>query len=139
MTLGKSSPYNETHMGKEEKSLFEKLYEASEEQVSRFAKEAVSHPSFSSVMERALRNVLETKGKVDKNVDYFLNFINVPSKSDYNKLLAKVETLQGSLVNLNIKVDRLLASLEKSKSSSSRRAKRSSTSATSSQPGSSPR
>ena len=139
MTLGKSSPYDETHMNKEEKSLFEKLYEASEEQVSRFAKEAVSHPSFSSVMERALRNVLETKGKVDKNVDYFLNFINVPSKSDYNKLLAKVETLQGSLVNLNIKVDRLLASLEKSKPSSSRRAKRSSTSATSSQSGSSPR
>jgi hypothetical protein len=139
MTLGKSSPYNDTHMNKEEKSLFEKLYEASEEQVSRFAKEAVSHPSFSSVMERALRNVLETKGKVDKNVDYFLNFINVPSKSDYNKLLAKVETLQGSLVNLNIKVDRLLASLEKSKPSSSRRAKRSSTSATSSQSGSSPR
>ena len=126
-------------MNKEEKSLFEKLYEASEEQVSRFAKEAVSHPSFSSVMERTLRNVLETKGKVDKNVDYFLNFINVPSKSDYNKLLAKVETLQGSLVNLNIKVDRLLASLEKSKPSSSRRAKRSSTSATSSQTGSSPR
>ena len=139
MTLGKSSPYDETHMNKEEKSLFEKLYEASEEQVSRFAKEAVSHPSFSSVMERALRNVLETKGKVDKNVDYFLNFINVPSKSDYNKLLAKVETLQGSLVNLNIKVDRLLASLEKSKPSSSRRAKRSSTSATLSQSGSSPR
>ena len=138
MTLGKSSPYNETHMNKEEKSLFEKLYEASEEQMSRFAKEATSHPSFSSVMEKTLRNVLATKGKVDKNVDYFLNFINVPSKSDYNKLLAKIETLQGSLVNLNIKVDRLLASLEKSKSSSSRRAKRSSTSTTSSRPSSSP-
>ena len=140
MTLGKSSPYNETHMNKEDKSLFEKLYEASEEQVSRFAKETVSHPSFSSTMERVLRNVLETKGKVDKNVDHLLNFINVPSKSDYNKLLAKVETLQGSLVNLNIKIDRLIASLEKSpKPSSSRRAKRSSTSAISSQPDSSPR
>jgi uncharacterized iron-regulated protein len=126
MTLGKSSPYNETHMNKEEKSLFEKLYEASEEQVSRFAKEAVSHPSFSSVMEKALRNVLETKGKVDKNVDHFLNFINIPSKSDYSKLLAKVETLQGSLVNLNIKMDRLIASLEKSQKSSSRKVKRSS-------------
>ena len=106
--------------------------------MSRLAKEAVSHPSFSSVMERALRNVLETKGKVDKNVDSLLNFINIPSKSDYNKLLAKVETLQGSLMNLNIKVDRLLAALAKSKPSSSRRTKRSSASATSSQPSSSP-
>jgi hypothetical protein len=41
-------------MKKEEKSLFEKLYEASEEQASRFAKEVVSHPSFSSIMEKAL-------------------------------------------------------------------------------------
>ena len=117
-------------MNKEEKSLFEKLYEASEERVSRFTKEAISHPSFSSVVERALRNITETKGKVDKNVDHFLSLINIPSKSDYNKLLAKVETLQGSLVNLNIKVDRLIASLAKPKKSSPRRTKRSSTSAT---------
>jgi hypothetical protein len=112
-------------MNKEEKSLFEKLYEAGEEQVSRFAKEAVSHPSFSTVAEKALRNVIETKGKVDKNLDHFLNLLNIPSKSDYNKLLAKVETLQGSLVNLNIKMDRLIASLQKPKKSSSRRSKQS--------------
>jgi ATP-dependent exoDNAse (exonuclease V) alpha subunit len=108
-------------MKKEEKSLLEKLYEASEEQASRFAKEVASHPSFSSVLEKALRNAMEAKGKIDKNVGQILSLLNVPSKSDYNKLLAKIESLQGSLVNLNIKVDRIIASLEKSKLSRPRK------------------
>jgi hypothetical protein len=94
---------------KEEKTLFEKIYEAGEEQLTRFAKEIISHPAFSVAMEKALRNVAATKGKVDRNVDTLLGLFNLPSKSDYNKLLAKVEAVQGSLVNLNIKLDRLLA------------------------------
>lgn len=100
-------------MKKEEKTLFEQMYETGEERFSRFAKEVVTHPTFSSMIEKALRNALATKGKVDQNVDHFLNLLNIPSKSDYNKLLAKIETLQGSLVNLNIKFDRLLASFER--------------------------
>lgn len=123
-------------MKKEEKSLFEKLYEASEDQVSRFAKETVTHPSFSSFMEKALRNAMEAKGKIDKNVDHMLNLLNVPSKSDYNKLLAKIETLQGSLVNLNMKIDRLTAALEKPKRHTKRKTKHASTT-TSSKPASS--
>jgi hypothetical protein len=110
-------------MKKEEKTLFEKLYETGEEHFSHFAKEVVTHPSFSSVIEKAIRSASDTKGKVDRNVDHLLNLLNLPSRSDYNKLLAKVETLQGSLVNLNIKLDRLIASLEKSKKPSRRKGK----------------
>jgi hypothetical protein len=33
----------------------------------------------------------------------------VPSRADINKLATKIEVLQGSLTNLNLKVDRLLA------------------------------
>ena len=112
-------------MKKEEKSLFEKLYEASEEQAARFAKEVASHPSFASMLEKTLHNAMEAKGKIDKNVNQLLSLLNVPSKSDYNKLLTKIEMVQGSLVNLNIKVDRLIASLEKSKRSSPGKKRRS--------------
>ena len=45
-------------MKKDDQSLFEKLYEASEERVSRFAQETASHPSFSSLLEKTLRNAL---------------------------------------------------------------------------------
>ncbi len=49
------------------------------------------------------------KATFDRAMQAVLGFFNLPSKTDYNRLLAKVEVLQGSLVNLNLKVDRLLA------------------------------
>lgn len=97
----------------EEKTLFERLYEASEENLTRFAKEVLSHPAFAVAMEKAFRNAAATKGKIDRNMDALLGLLNLPSKADYTKLLAKVEALQGSLVNLNIKLDRVLASTGK--------------------------
>jgi hypothetical protein len=51
----------------------------------------------------------KSKGRMDKNVEILLHFLNLPSRADYNKLLGKIEHLQGSLVNLNMKLDRLLA------------------------------
>jgi hypothetical protein len=51
----------------------------------------------------------KTKGRMDKNVEVLLHFLNLPSRADYNKLAGKLEHLQGSLVNLNMKLDRLLA------------------------------
>ena len=114
---------------KEEKTLFEKIYEAGEEQLTRFAKEMIAHPSFSATLEKAFRNAAATKGKVDRNVNILLGLFNLPSKSDYNKLLAKVEAVQGSLVNLNIKLDRLLATgvfKEKTKKTPRRKTKLSS-------------
>jgi len=51
----------------------------------------------------------KTKGRMDQNVEMLLHFLNLPSRADYNKLVGKLEHLQGSLVNLNMKLDRLLA------------------------------
>lgn len=106
---------------KEEQTIFDKLYEAGEESMARFAKEALSHPAVSGFMKQALRNAASTKGKIDKSMDTLLALLNLPSKEDYNRLLTKVETLQGSLVNLSIKLDRLLAEQTKNKKSTSRK------------------
>jgi hypothetical protein len=38
-----------------------------------------------------------------------LALLNLPSRTDVNRLVTKLEALQGSLVNLNLKVDRLLS------------------------------
>jgi hypothetical protein len=125
---------------KEEKTLFEKIYEAGEEQLTRFAKEVISHPTFSAALEKALRNAAATKGKMDRNVGTLLGLFNIPSKADYNKLLAKVEAVQGSLVNLNIKLDRLLATrafAKKAKKTPRRKLKRSHPSHTPEEPRSS--
>jgi hypothetical protein len=52
---------------------------------------------------------------MDKNTETILHLLNLPSRADYNKLLLKIEHLQGSVVNLSMKVDRLLAAQEKKK------------------------
>jgi len=68
----------------------------------------------SKVIDRATK----TKGRMDKNIEMMLHLLNLPSRADYHKLLVKIEHLQGSLVNLNMKVDRLLAAQGRSKKKS---------------------
>lgn len=97
----------------EEKTLFEKLYEVGEENLARFAQDVLSNPVFSDSMDQTLRNAAKTKKKVDQNIAALLSLLNLPSKADYDTLLAQLETVQGSLVNVNMKLDRLLAAQEK--------------------------
>jgi hypothetical protein len=99
----------------EQHTIFDKLYEAGEESVNRFLRELLSNPTVAAVAKKALKNASVTKGKIDRGVDTLLFLFNLPSKDDYNKLLAKIETVQGSLVNVNIKLDRLLAEQQKQK------------------------
>lgn len=47
---------------------------------------------------------------MDRNMQTLLGLLNLPSRGDVNRLLTKLEAIQGSLVNLNLKVDRLMAS-----------------------------
>jgi hypothetical protein len=65
--------------------------------------------TFTGAVVGGVRRAAETKGHVDRGMNTIVNFLGLPSKLDHNRLLSKVEVLQGSLVNLNIKMDRLLA------------------------------
>lgn len=105
----------------EEKTLFERLYEAGEENLTRLAKEILAHPTFAAAMEKAFRNAAATKGKIDRNMSALLGIFNIPSKGDYTALLAKVEAIQGSLVNIHMKLDRILAGQEQRAKSASRK------------------
>ena len=56
-----------------------------------------------------MQAALEAKGRVDRNVQTVLGLLNLPSRADLARIATKLEAIQGSLVNLNLKVDRLLA------------------------------
>jgi polyhydroxyalkanoate synthesis regulator phasin len=58
---------------------------------------------------KTVGQAVHAKRRVDRNIQILLSLLNVPSRADYDRLLHKVEALQGSLVNLNMKLDRLLA------------------------------
>jgi len=52
---------------------------------------------------------VEAKGRIDRNVQMVLGLMNLPSRADLTRIATKLEAMQGSLVNLNLKVDRLLS------------------------------
>lgn len=51
----------------------------------------------------------EAKKRVDENIQFVLSALSLPSRADYQRLSTKVDALQGSLVNVSMKLDRLLA------------------------------
>jgi hypothetical protein len=59
-----------------------------------------------------MRKGLETKGRIDRNVQTVLQLLNLPTRADLTRLHTKLDVIQGSLVNLSLKVDRLLAERE---------------------------
>ncbi|MGH7857530.1 MAG: hypothetical protein ACREQY_09380 [Candidatus Binatia bacterium] len=107
----------------EDRNLFQRLYEMGEDRVNQFTEELLSSPRFAEVLGTTLHKAMETKGRVDRNMQTVLSLLNLPSKADYKKLSTKIEALQGSLVNLNIKLDRILATQAKPAAKAARRAR----------------
>jgi polyhydroxyalkanoate synthesis regulator phasin len=95
--------------GREDLNVFQRLREMGEEQMNRVLEEVMSSPRFAEIIGSTLKQAMATKGKVDRNMQTLLGLLNLPSRADYKKLSTKIEALQGSLVNLNIKLDRILA------------------------------
>ncbi|MEB2285927.1 MAG: hypothetical protein B6D46_09560 [Polyangiaceae bacterium UTPRO1] len=102
-------------MARREVTLLSWIVETGEARLLQFAEELLANPKMAEAFSSALQRAVKTKGQVDRNMQMVLGLLNLPSKADYNRLLSKIEALQGSLVNLNIKVDRLLAERERPK------------------------
>lgn len=94
---------------RDQRNLLQWLVERGEDAVGQVVHEVLARPGITDGIAKMARGAAKTKGQVDKNVEALLHLMNLPSRADYHKLLLKVEHLQGSLVNLNIKLDRLLA------------------------------
>jgi hypothetical protein len=93
--------------------LLQWLYEQGEERLTQVAEDLSKNKSFTDALGKAVKQAAQTKGRLDKNMQNVLALLNVPSKADYHRLLTKIETLQGSLVNANMKLDRILAAMAK--------------------------
>jgi hypothetical protein len=102
-------------MARQERTILSWVVEMGEARLVQFAEELLANPRMAEAFSAALQRAARTKGQVDRNMQMLLGMLNLPSKADYNRLLSKIESLQGSLVNLNIKLDRLLAERERPK------------------------
>jgi hypothetical protein len=89
--------------------ILKRLYGLGEEGLGRLAEDLLSNPRVAEAFSTAIRKAFEAKGRVDRNMQTVLRLLNVPSRADLNKLATRIEALQGSLANLNHKVDALIA------------------------------
>jgi hypothetical protein len=85
------------------------LVERGEEVVSVFLEELGKNPHVRDQLGKTVERAADAKRRVDRTTQTVLSALNVPSRADYNRLLAKIETLQGTLVNVSMKMDRVLA------------------------------
>src|SRR6185436_8802820 len=91
------------------RSVIARLYERGEEAVGVFVEELVGNKRVREELGKTLGRAADAKKRVDKNMQTVLSLLNVPSRADLHRLQTKIEALQGSMVNLSIKLDRLLA------------------------------
>jgi hypothetical protein len=89
--------------------LLQWLFERGEQTAEQLLEEVFGNRKMTDGVAKTIRGAAQTKGRLDRNMQTLLALLNVPSRADYNKLLTRIEALQGSLINLNMKLDRLLA------------------------------
>jgi polyhydroxyalkanoate synthesis regulator phasin len=96
----------------EAENLLDRLRQMSEEGVSSFLNELMANEAWRRRLGRAGERFLANKQSFDRNVETVLDFVNIPSKRDVRELKARLDHLNGQLVNLSMKIDRLLAESE---------------------------
>ena len=93
----------------EAESLLERLRHLSEEGAASFFNEVMANEALRRRLGRAGERFLANKQNFDRNVESILDFVNIPSKRDVRELKARLDHLNGQLVNLSMKIDRMLA------------------------------
>jgi polyhydroxyalkanoate synthesis regulator phasin len=94
---------------REAESLIDKLRQMSEEGAASFFNELMANENLRRRLGKAGERLLSNKHVFDRNVETILDFVNIPSKRDVRELKARLDHLNGQLVNLSMKIDRMLA------------------------------
>ena len=97
---------------REAENLIAKLRQMSEEGAASFFSEVMANEGLRRRLGRAGERFLANKQSFDRNVESILDFVNIPSKRDVRELKERLDHLNSQLVNLSMKLDRMLAQRE---------------------------
>ena len=90
-------------------SIIGRLCKMSEEGLTSVLNEAMNNQRLRRGLGRAGEQFMHNKSSFDRNVETVLDFVNIPSKKDVRELKARLDHLSSQLLNLSIKLDRVLA------------------------------
>jgi len=94
---------------REVETLVSKLRQLSEDGAASFFNEVMASDRLRKGLGRAGERFMSNKQSFDRNVESILDFVNIPSKRDVRDLKSRLDTLSSQLVNLSMKIDRMLA------------------------------
>lgn len=95
-------------------NLISRLRQMSEEGAASFFTELMANETLRKRLGRAGEQLFANKQSFDRNVETVLDFVSIPSKRDVRELKARLDHLNGQIVNLSMKIDRMLAAAEPS-------------------------
>jgi len=90
-------------------SILGKLRKMSEEGITSVFNEVMTNQRLRKGLGRAGEQFMSNKASFDRNVETVLDFVNLPSKKDVRDLKSRLDHLSSQLLNLGIKLDRVLA------------------------------
>src|ERR1700719_445325 len=93
-------------------SIISKLRQVSEEGLGSVMGELMANERMRKGLGRAGERLVANKHVFDRNVETVLDFVNIPSKRDVRELKSRLDTLSSQLVNLSMKIDRMMAAGE---------------------------
>ncbi len=93
----------------EVESILGKLRKMSEEGVTSVFNEVMGNQRLRRGLGKAGEQFMHNKASFDRNVETVLDFVNIPSKKDVRELKSRLDHLSSQLLNLSIKLDRVLA------------------------------
>jgi polyhydroxyalkanoate synthesis regulator phasin len=99
----------------EPSSVLQWLLERGEGALSQALQEVFQRPGALRRTSRRARGAAGGRAQADRNLDVLFHLLNLPTRTDLQKLRAKIDELQGSVLNLSMKVDRLLAQQERTR------------------------
>jgi polyhydroxyalkanoate synthesis regulator phasin len=93
----------------EAEKLISRLRKLSEQGAATFFNEVMASDRLRKRFGRAGERFMANKHSFDRNVESILDFVNIPSKRDVRDLKSRLDTLSSQIVNLSMKIDRMLA------------------------------
>ena len=93
-------------------NIISKLRQVGEEGLGSVMGELLANERMRKGLGRAGERLMANKHVFDRNVETVLDFVNIPSKRDIRELKSRVDTLSSQLLNLSMKIDRILAAGE---------------------------
>jgi hypothetical protein len=108
---------SKTSSADELRSALSGLFERGEEVFGVFLDEVLHGGRGRQAEANPKKRAAGARATMEGNIEAVLSLLSLPTRSDYKRLLNRVDALQGSLVNISMKLDRLIAAQERAAAS----------------------